>query len=296
MTFFVVLHISTYRGVQHDILFVVGLWLAASWICIEMVWAEKSLMGFKPHLEEMTKGNKSEAIKWFKKRHKITFSNLGTLFSGLFISLVILTLIEQKGISLHNVKYSNYADKVIIFVTCFLGGMSQWTFHNISITVNNLGSKGIRPNLHSYRKSGIFYIGNVLSKIWFGGMGLIFLGEAIIFTAPISNDDALYFHAIIVILCVGAVVWFFVVQIRIHNVMVKIKENRLKKVSKEIDIVMDDPVKEANKSNIDEIEYLRKIHNHIKSLPEWPFNTNVVFRVLTAGIIPILSALLDIIM
>lgn len=59
---------------------------------------------------------------------------------------------------------------------------------------------------------------------------------------------------------------------------------------------MDDPVKEANKSNIDEIEYLRKIHNHIKSLPEWPFNTNVVFRVLTAGIIPILSALLDIIM
>jgi hypothetical protein len=183
----------------------------------------------------------------------------------------------------------------LVSITCFLGGSSQWTFHNIAVTVIGLGRKNINPNLHDYRKSGIFYMGNVLSKIWLGGVGLILLGEGVIFVAPIEGNNDFYFHFIIAILSVGAIAWFFIIQIKIHKLMSEEKKERLSKICSHIDEITKNPKDEFSK-NREEVEKIMPVYNHVKSLPEWPFDTRTVFRVLTAGLIPIITSILNMIL
>ncbi len=91
-------------------------------------------------------------------------------------------------------------------------------------------------------------------------------------------------------------IWFFVTQLSLHRCMLDEKRSRMRVVSKQLMASLDRAIADPSHESKQSFENLKKLHEELSSLPEWPFRSDAVLKLASGVLVPILVGLLNLAM
>ena len=71
------------------------------------------------------------------------------------------------------------------------------------------------------------------------------------------------------------------------------KTNRMASFTQHLEDTMDKTLKDPSSENMQRLRELFEVQNHLKSMNEWPFDLNSIWQLVTALIIPIILAAIE---
>ncbi|MEI9920837.1 MAG: hypothetical protein WDO14_18895 [Bacteroidota bacterium] len=88
--------------------------------------------------------------------------------------------------------------------------------------------------------------------------------------------------------------FFLLPQVGVHRIMAFEKTQRLVSFNNHLENAMQRSLNDPTSENMQRLKELFELHAHLKSMNEWPFNINMLWQLITALLIPVLVALLEI--
>lgn len=116
------------------------------------------------------------------------------------------------------------------------------------------------------------------------------VGAAVL--SPLLQDAS-----VVVWLGVGAATifgFFLFPQIGIHRIMSNEKQQRLVSFSNHLEEALETSLKEPSAENMQRLRELFELQRHLKEMHEWPFNVQMLWQLITALLIPLALAALEI--
>ena len=89
--------------------------------------------------------------------------------------------------------------------------------------------------------------------------------------------------------------FFLLPQIGIHRIMSNEKEQRILSFSHHLEMALEKSLNDPSSENMQRLKELFELQEHLKNMNEWPFNVNSLWQLITALLIPLILALLEII-
>lgn len=89
--------------------------------------------------------------------------------------------------------------------------------------------------------------------------------------------------------------FFLLPQIGIHRIMSNEKEQRILSFSHHLESALEKSLRDPSSENMQRLKELFELQEHLKKMNEWPFNVNTIWQLITALLIPMALALLEII-
>jgi hypothetical protein len=89
--------------------------------------------------------------------------------------------------------------------------------------------------------------------------------------------------------------FFLLPQIGIHRIMAAEKEQRLHSFSHHLEKALEKSLSDPSLENMQRLKELFDLQEHLKKMNEWPFNVNTLWQLITALLIPLILALLEIV-
>jgi hypothetical protein len=110
--------------------------------------------------------------------------------------------------------------------------------------------------------------------------------------SPLSNDAfILAWLASGILLIFG---FFLLPQVGVHRIMAFEKRQRLMSFTNHLEEAMERSLREPTSENMQRLRELFDLQAHLKGMNEWPFNTNTLWQLITALLIPVVVAVLEI--
>lgn len=88
--------------------------------------------------------------------------------------------------------------------------------------------------------------------------------------------------------------FFLLPQVGVHRIMAAEKSHRLTSFTHHLEEAMERSLKDPSSENMKRLKELFDLQAHLKQMNEWPFNTNTVWQLITALLIPIALTVLQI--
>jgi len=88
--------------------------------------------------------------------------------------------------------------------------------------------------------------------------------------------------------------FFLLPQVGVHRIMAFEKRQRLMSFTNHLEEAMEKSLREPTSENMQRLKELFDLQAHLKQMNEWPFNTNTLWQLITALLIPVVVALLEI--
>jgi hypothetical protein len=88
--------------------------------------------------------------------------------------------------------------------------------------------------------------------------------------------------------------FFLLPQVGVHRIMAFEKRQRLMTFTNHLEEAMERSLREPTSENMQRLKELFDLQAHLKGMNEWPFNTNTLWQLITALLIPVVVAVLEI--
>lgn len=88
--------------------------------------------------------------------------------------------------------------------------------------------------------------------------------------------------------------FFLLPQVGVHRIMAAEKTSRLTSFTHHLEEAMERSLKDPSSENMKRLKELFDLQAHLKHMNEWPFNTNTLWQLLTALLIPVALTVLQI--
>lgn len=88
--------------------------------------------------------------------------------------------------------------------------------------------------------------------------------------------------------------FFLLPQVGVHRIMAFEKRQRLMSFTNHLEEAMERSLKDPTSENMQRLKELFDLQAHLKQMNEWPFNTNTLWQLITALLIPVAVAVLEI--
>lgn len=88
--------------------------------------------------------------------------------------------------------------------------------------------------------------------------------------------------------------FFLLPQVGVHRIMAFEKRQRLMTFTTHLEEAMERSLRDPTSENMQRLKELFDLQTHLKSMNEWPFNTNTLWQLITALLIPVIVAVLEI--
>lgn len=151
----------------------------------------------------------------------------------------------------------------------------------------------IKVNTHQFAGNGLQAIGTAFFKMSLSLSVTFLLVVATAIASPYSKDlIVLIWLGMAALLIFG---FFILPQIGIHQIMAYEKNNRMQAFSTHLEEAMEKSLKDPSSENMQRLRELFELQQHLKSMNEWPFDVNSLWQLISALLIPLALATLEII-
>ena len=151
----------------------------------------------------------------------------------------------------------------------------------------------IKVNTHQFAGNGLQALGAAFFKMSLSVAVTFLLVVATAIASPYSKDlVVLIWLGVAALLIFG---FFILPQIGIHQIMAYEKNNRMQAFSTHLEEAMEKSLKDPSSENMQRLRELFELQQHLKSMNEWPFDTNSLWQLISALLIPLALATLEII-
>lgn len=154
------------------------------------------------------------------------------------------------------------------------------TKYKIKVSLTQISGRGLQALGSSYFRMSLCII-----------LTFIPLIIAVIISPLSNNTFILAWLAGGLILIFG---FFLLPQVGVHRIMAYEKRQRLMSFTNHLEEAMERSLNNPSSENMQRLKELFDLQTHLKSMNEWPFNTNTLWQLITALLIPVAVALLEI--
>ncbi len=262
-------------------------------LCIIMIYCSKILIQLFPHLLKFIEEDKQSLTSWYTSKLKYCYEGVWPVISGLFISAIVIIslfpLIDQLTPDINYIFYYRIGYLALGF---FFLGVALWAQIQVTYLPIELTRKKLKVSINQFAGNGLQALGSSYLKM---SMAISVSFVLIVLTAIVAPFE----KNIIVLIWLGVAAFlifafFLLPQVGIHRVMVNEKTNRMAGFTKHLEETMDRTLKDPSAENMQRLKELFEVQNHLKGMNEWPFDLTSIWQLLTALIIPIILAAIEI--
>ena len=184
---------------------------------------------------------------------------------------------------------------IIVTLIGFLGGTLLFVILRIAIMIHRIGNiEAIKVSVYQHPLSSIKAVGSLLFRISIIALFVYFFGISMLFTG-IKQHGGMVF---IIIAFFGAVVvlFFILPQVKIHQIMFKVKHQRLRDFSVHLESALEQVTMDPSQINIQRVRELFEIQKSLNGMGEWPFDLQLLLLLITGIAIPIAVVVIQIIL
>lgn len=262
-------------------------------ICIVTIYCSKVLIRLYPHLERFIEEDKGTLKNWYTLKLKSCYESFWPLVSGIVISVAavvsIYTLLVQLTPPINSLFYYRLSYLALGF---FFLGISIWALIKVALIPMELTLMKVKVSITQFSGNGLQALGSSFLKMSLSITVSFILIVAASIVAPFEDNlIVLIWLGMAALLIFG---FFLLPQIGIHRVMVNEKTNRMSNFTHHLEEAMDRTLKGPSAENMQRLKELFEVQNHLKGMNEWPFDLTSIWQLLTALIIPIILAAIEI--
>jgi hypothetical protein len=262
-------------------------------VCISMIYCSKILNRLYGDVKLFINHPEKELKDWYDKKLRHSYAGIWPVIFGIIFMLVESFTVGVTIRQLTPPNTSLYFLRLTYELTgFFLLGVGIWalvnvlfipiglTRYKISVSVNQISGRGLQALGSAYFKMSLaitltfipLVVAAILSPLIEDLSILIWLGAG---TAAIFG-------------------FFLFPQIGIHRIMAFEKQQRLFSFSNHLEDAMERSLKEPTSENMQRLKELFELQSHLKNMNEWPFDMQTIWQLITALLIPVVLAILEI--
>jgi hypothetical protein len=262
-------------------------------VCVVVIYCSKVLVRLFSHMLQFIDEEKSILTEWYTLKLKSAYEGAWPLISGLIISISsvvsIYPIIQQLTPTTDFLFYYRVG---YISLGFFFLGVSLWALIKVSIFPMELTRMKVKVSVSQFSGNGLQALGSSFLKMSLAICVSFLLIVMTTIVAPFQNNlIVLIWLGLAALLIFG---FFILPQVGIHRIMRNEKTNRMFSFTRHLEAALDKTLNDPSAENMQHLKELFEVQNHLKSMHEWPFDFNSVWQLLTALIIPILLAALEI--
>lgn len=262
-------------------------------LCIIMMYCSKILIRLFSHLTKFIDEDRPTLIAWYTNKLKQSYEGAWPVISGIVISAMVIIsifpLIDQLTPAINYIFYYRLSYLALGF---FFLGVALWAQLQVTLLPIELTRKKLKVSINQFAGNGLQALGSSYLKMSMAISVSFILIVMTAIAAPFENNMIVLIWLGIAALLIFA--FFLLPQVGIHRVMVSEKTNRMAGFTQHLEETMDKTLKDPSAENMQRLKELFEVQNHLKGMNEWPFDLTSIWQLLTALIIPIILAAIEI--
>jgi hypothetical protein len=282
------------RGMANSHLFLFGftiLFFTAT--CIATIYCTRSLTLFYPQLPTFVDEPGDTLRKWYQSKLRSAYEGILPLISGMVFAGFTLASIRD---FIEELSQGNDALLYFRYGYCFAGfaltGISLWALVRVMTIPIGLARFKIKVSMYQFAGNGLQALGATYFRMSLSIIMSFVLILGIGYFSPFRTNPVIVGWMVFgTLLILG---FFIIPQINIHKIMVREKSMRLASFSRHFEAAMETALHDPSSENMNRLKELFELHQYLGNMHEWPFDTQTLWQLLTALLIPVVLALLEI--
>jgi len=270
-----------------------GLILFFALVSITIVYCSKVLDRLYPDLRLFIDHDPGELETWYRKKLQLSYQGYGpVVFAIVFTAVVNLSagpIINQFTPEGSALSYLRVAYELVGF---FFLGLGIWALVNVLFIPIRLTRFRIKVSVNQVPDRGLQALGSAFFRMSMAIIVTFLPLIAAVIISPLLGDATILLWLGVGLLSIF--LFFLVPQIGIHRIMVHEKQQRLLAFANHLEDAMERSLKEPSAENMQRLKDYFELQEHLKNMTEWPFNVSTLWQLITALLIPLLIALLEI--
>jgi hypothetical protein len=178
------------------------------------------------------------------------------------------------------------------FIGYFFLGIALWALVRAATIPLAMVKFKIKVSSYQVRGTGLQALGRAYFRM------AIFLSTSFFVMVAIAIFSP--FTASVIVLgwlAIGAItifLFFIIPQMGIHRIMAEVKYKKLDAFSIHLDDALEQSINKPTPENMQRLKELFELQQHLKNMNEWPFELAMVWQLITALIIPLGMAAVEI--
>lgn len=265
---------------------------------VATIWFSKALEQFTPRLFMFIERPKKDVVEWYEGEVRSIFSSLWMSVGGILLICLCLFCIKKGplwkayGISSWEVSKPLVIVIVTELLVGFLGGAMLYTMFGIGRMMHRLGKKEhIKVSVYHHPVTSVRAVGRLLTKISLVVVALYIFGISSSLCSESVKELKIY--VVILVFAVVVTCFFIFPQIKIHQIMARVKHERLSEHCSRVEKALEKVKENPSRGNIEEVRELFEVQRSLKGVGEWPFDTRLLLTVLTGVAVPLMVVLLQ---
>jgi hypothetical protein len=262
-------------------------------VCISMIYCSKILNSLYGDVKLFINHPEKELKDWYDKKLRRSYTGIWPVIFGIIFMLAESFTV---GVTIRDLTPPNtslYFLRLAYELTgFFLLGVGIWALVNVLFIPIGLTKYKIRVSVNQISGRGLQALGSAYFKMSLA-ITLTFIPLVVAaILSPLIED-----LSILIWLGAGtaAIFGFFLFpQIGIHHIMAFEKRQRLFSFSNHLEDAMERSLKEPTSENMQRLKELFELQSHLKNMNEWPFDMQTIWQLITALLIPVVLAMLEI--
>jgi hypothetical protein len=262
-------------------------------VCISIIYCSRVLTRLFADLLLFIDHPEEELASWYNARLKQSYTGIWPLVFGL-----VFMIAESYTVG-YSIRQFTPSNTVLFYLRLsyelagfFLLGVGLWALINVLLIPIGLTKFRIRVSVNQISGRGLQALGAAFFKM---SLAITITFVPLVMAAIISPliEDL----SILIWLGAGtaAIFGFFLFpQIGIHRIMAFEKQQRLLSFAVHLEDAMERSLKEPTSENMQRLKEMFDLQSHLKNMNEWPFNVNTIWQLITALLIPLFLAMLEI--
>lgn len=277
--------------VHSDVFAMMCLFFAAT--CIATMYCARVLIRLFPHLAQFIEEDITILHSWYTSTLKSSYEGYLPLVSGVVISLIAMFSIYPLLLELTPATHVSFYYRLgYLALGFFFLGISLWALVKVALIPMELTKMKVKVSISQFSGNGLQALGSSFLKMSMSISVSFILIVITTILAPFENNlIVLIWLGLAAMLIFG---FFLLPQVGIHQVMVNEKTNRMSNFTHHLEEAMSRTLKDPSVENMQHLKEIFEVQSHLKGMNEWPFDLNSMWQLLTALIIPIILAAIEI--
>jgi hypothetical protein len=261
-------------------------------VCITVTYCSRVLSGLFPDLTLFVDHNPAELREWYSLQLSRSYQGYMPVIFGLAFALaesftagVVIRQFTPAGTALYDLRVAYE------FVGFFFLGVAVWALINVVRIPIGLTKYKIKVSLNQVSGRGLQALGTSFFRMSLSIIGVFIPLAIAMLISPLSGDPFILGWLATGLMMIFA--FFILPQLGVHRIMTHEKNQRLLAFTQHLEDAMERSLKEPTSENMKRLKELFDLQTHLRSMNEWPFNTNTLWQLITALLIPVVLAVMQ---
>ena len=272
-----------------------GMLLFFAAVTITLIYSSHVLWKLFPDLALIVGDPTDKFGEWYLARLRNALSGWGPVASG--IIFVVVWELTVQGIVQSSVTYDEPVLQILwigyLLIGFFILGYGVWSLLWVAMIPHGLLLFNPKVSLNQIAGIGLQALGSTYFKIALANSACFLILILTVLASPLSGKPEVLAWEV-----VGALVifgFFVIPQYGVHKIMAAEKKRSLSMLSQPIDAAIRQSLHNPSSENNGRLKELMDLQAAIRGMNDWPFNVNTMWQLISALLIPLLLAVIEIV-